>query len=699
MNPDRDHRITPEHLTRDAVVYVRQSTVKQVQDNSESTRLQMGLREKAIALGWPDPTTVDDDLGVSAGGFAQRPGFRNLLARLAMREIGIILCIDASRLSRNSKDWAHLFELCSYFGTLIADTDQIYDLSHPNDRLVLGIKGTVTEMELGLIRARLLGGMQAKAQRGELRFRLPAGYVHDPDDRIVMDPDKRVRQAIRALFDRFNRCTSARQLAMWYRDTKTVFPSRPTSKDGSVRWKVPGSRSFYNILLHPIFAGAYVWGRRVTRVEYIDGELVKRRCAGRPVEDAQVCIRDHHPAYITWERYLANRSRLSQNRPRWKMDQNQGAIREGLALLAGILRCGRCGGRIYVQYRTTGALYYCDGGHEKTSRRCGSFGAKLIDLRVGDELMRACSPLGIEAALKASEERDRDRTEAIEGARLAVEAAQYAADRAFEQFDLCDPKNRLVAESLEQRLNAKLVDLQAAKERLAEISESEESLTETQRERLLQLAKDLPEVWNHSQADPKLKKRLLRAAIYEILVIPNRKESRLEVTIHWQGGMHTKTEVPLRARPKGGKADPDLVELVGELAGELSDAEIARILNMKEITTPRGLRWTQDRVSSFRKQRRIRSARKPRGPDVLTMTEAITHLGIGHNGIVTLAKRGIISANQITEYAPWKVSKAELDSEPVQAVLKTLKETGRVPRGGGPQDQPGLFDENKGPGQ
>jgi DNA invertase Pin-like site-specific DNA recombinase len=694
MTPDGNHRVTSDHLDREAVVYVRQSTIEQVRDHSESTRIQLGLREKAIALGWANPRIIDDDLGVSAGGYAHRPGFRNLLTRVAMREIGIILCVDASRLSRNSKDWAHLFELCNYFKTLIADTEQIYDLSHPNDRMVMGIKGTVTEMELGLIRSRMRSGVEAKAHRGELQFQLPVGYVHDPEGRIVFDPDQRVQKAVLRLFERFERCTSIRQLSMWCRDTKTTFPIRGPDGKGDVRWQIPKPRTLYNHLLHPVYAGAYVWGRRTTKVEYIDGELVKRTCVSRPDGEAQVCLRDHHPGYITWERHMAIREKLAHNRPRWKMDENMGAIREGLALLAGLLRCGRCGGKVYVHYKGSSALYYCDGGEEKGSRRCAAFGSYAIDRKVSEELLRACSPLAIEAAERAVQQREAAKSAAMEAARLQLQSAEYEADHALEQFDLCDPKNRLVADTLETRLNEKLNAVKEAKERLAADSRLQDAITETQRERLAELARDLPAVWNHPKADPRLKKRLLRAAIHEIVVNADRAQRRVEVTVHWQGGAHTKSEVALPFRSTGGATDPDLTKQVGRLAAALSDAEIARILNMKGETTPRGMRWTRERVSTFRKQHGIKSGERERNGSSMTMSQAMEHLGVSHNCMLALARKGLVSPNQITDFAPWRVSKEELDSERVQAAVRLLKDTGRLPKGGSPENQPTLFDQN-----
>ena len=505
MKWDRDQRVTSEHLSRSAVVYVRQSSVAQVNENVESTRAQLGLREKAIALGWSDPAVIDDDLGISAGGYADRPGFQELLAGVAMRKVGIILCVDASRLSRNTKDWAQLFELCGHFNTLIADLEQVYDLSCSNDKLVMGIKGTVSEMELTILRNRLRSGIESKAARGELRTLLPTGYVHDPMGSIVFDLDKRVQSAITMLFDQFARSTSIRQLAMWYRDTNTLFPVKKSGKPPSTHWQVPSSSTLRHILTHPIYAGAYVWGRRHTRVDYVDEKLIKRVSQRRGLEQCRVCIRDHHPGYISWERFLEIGAKISENRPRWNMQQNQGAIREGLALLTGLLRCGQCGGLVHVRYKSDGALYFCDGGNELGTQRCLSFGSKLIDQSIGDELCRAVTPLSIQAATAAAEGQSKQRSQEIENARLQVEAAQYEADRAFEQFDLCDPKNRLVADTLEERLNEKLVALQRAKDHLEKVSQPEHRVTKEQRQRLKELARDFPSVWNHPDVDSRRK--------------------------------------------------------------------------------------------------------------------------------------------------------------------------------------------------
>ncbi len=694
MMDNRDSRITKAELSRAAMVYVRQSSPNQVRENTESTRIQLGLREKAIALGWTDPIVIDDDLGVSGSGFANRPGFQRMLASVAMKQVGIILCLDATRLSRNSRDWAHLFELCGHFGTLIADSDQIYDFSNPNDRLLLGIKGSISEMELCQIRQRLRGGLLAKAERGELVCKLPSGYVHDPDGKIIVDPDERVRAAVTTMFDQFDRCTSVRQLLIWYRDTKTLFPIAGRGMKARPVWKLPSDNSMYRLLVHPIYAGTYVYGQQVTQCEFVDGKLVKRTRRHRTPEDYRVCIPNHHQAYISSERLLANRAKIGENRARLNMDQNKGAIREGFALLPGLLRCGQCGGRLrvsYVKNREHG-FYFCDGGSVQGTARCLSFGAKSIDRQVVQELFRVVEPLAIGAAIAAADGRDREHAQELKNGKLAVEAVRYEASRAEEQFDLCDPRNRLVANTLEERWNDKLTELKQAQERLEQLSRELTELTDDERHRLHELAGNFRGVWDHPQADPKLKKRIIRSAMHEILVKHDREHQRLELTIHWQGHAHTKIHVAKRPHLEAGKTDPDVTDLIRKLAENTSDAQIARILNIQKIKSARGLKWTQQRVQNFRETHRIRRGKRAPDDESISQNEAAKYLGVSRNVLRTLARRGVIATNQVTEFAPWRISKSDLDSDQVQWLVKELKRIGRLPKGGCPDSHPSLFD-------
>jgi len=691
MNPGDQHRIAKRHLARNAIVYVRQSDPRQVRENAESTLLQRGLREKAIEMGWPMPKLVEDDLGITASGFAERPGFQWMLAQVTMRRVGIIFCIEASRLSRNSSDWAHLFELCGYFDTLVADVQQIYDVSIPNDRLVLQIKGTVAELELSSLRTRLRAGAEAKAARGELKILLPPGYVYDADEQIVVDPDERVQQAVRSMFEKFEHATSVRQLALSYRDTQSLFPIRKPKKRDVLVWALPQRYVLHKLLSHPIYAGVYARGRTQSYVDYADGKLVKRTKRILSPDEWKVCIRDHHEAYISWQQFLNNQAKLAEARPRWSKDDNRCAVREGRALLAGMLRCSQCGRKLRVIYnRKSSAMYHCDGAGPRGTNRCIAFGAKYVDQKLGEQLCQTMEPLAIEAAERAFVLEQQEREHSIEQARLRVQAAHYASERAFEQYDLADPKNRLVVDNLEKRLNEKLAEVRAAQGELERRLEKDPPLTDEQREQVRRLSLDFPRIWNHPNTPTTLRKQLLRVAIREVVV--QRDGSQLAFTVHWAGDTCTQLSVNKRATPVGSRTDPSLTALIQKLAETLDDAEIARILNMKKLSTPRGLRWTKDRVQSFRARNRIKPSNKIEDSDVMTGQQARDYLGIGYHGLMALVRRDVLHTHQVTDFAPWRIARAELDSEPVRTLVEILKATGRLPpQGGSPQDQRRLF--------
>ncbi len=695
MNPADQHRIAPQHLERSAIVYVRQSDPQQVREHTESTRLQRGLREKAISLGWSNPTLVEDDQGITASGYADRPGFQWLLTQVTLRKVGIILCIEASRLSRNSRDWAHLFEMCGYFDTLVADLQQVYDVAIPNDRLVLQIKGTVAELELSNMKTRLRAGIEAKAARGELKVLLPPGYVYDANGQLVMDPDKRVQQAVRSMFEEFGHSTSIRQLALSYRDSHTLFPVKKPGKDGVLVWELPKPALLHKLISHPIFAGVYARGRTHSFVDYVDGKLRKRVRRIHSPEEWRVCIKDHHEPYVSWEQYEGNLAKLAEARPRWPMSDHRGAVREGPALLAGLVRCGHCGRKLRVVYnKKSTAQYYCDGSGPRNVQRCLSFGSKLVDENIGQQLCRVVEPLAIEAAYEAYEREQREHEQAVAQARLRVQSAQYAADRAFEQYDLADPKNRLVVDNLEKRLNEKLAELQAAQAHLEHRHENDKPLTEEQRRQIHHLARDFPRLWSHPDTPATLRKQLLRTAIREVIVTHNSESQQLEVTIHWEGDACTQLIVKKRATPMGSRADGSLIELVTKLCPSLGDGEIARILNMKKLPTPRGLSWTMDRVERFRAHHGIRKPKHTTGEDVLTGQQARQYLGIGYNGLLALIRRGVVHTHQVTDFAPWRIPRAELDSEEVQKLVRILKMNGRCPAGGrSPDAQESLFSE------
>jgi len=462
-------------------------------------------------------------------------------------------------------------------------------------------------------------------------------------------------------------------------------------KNRPVEWRIPTFFALLKLITHPIYAGVYVYGRHRMRVELVGGRLVKRREDPVAPEAARVFIPDHHEAYITWEQYKANQARIGEARPRWSMQQNQGAIRDGLALLTGVLRCGHCGGLVRVAYKRESAHYYCNGGLPDGSQRCLSFGSKAIDHTVSEQLCEVLKPHAVAAAVQAFDIDIKERSQATEQARLAVQAAKYEADRALEQYDLVDPRNRLVAANLEARLNDRLESLQSAKAHLETCEKACVPLSPEQVDRLHKLSQDFPSAWNDPNAPFGLKKRILRAVVREIIV-SSPQPSTLKAVIHWQGGCHTEILVPKRVRQPGSKADAKLVDLVRLLAQTLDDVQITRILNLKKLTTPRGLRWSMDRVVAFRKQHAISMGGQVQDDGVLSSDQAAALLGISRNGIVGLAREGYLTIHQVTDYAPCRLLRAEVESEETRKAVEMIKKTGHVPpRRGCPDQQVALF--------
>lgn len=381
-------RITADHMKRAAIVYVRQSSLEQVRSHTESTRLQMGLRDKAIAFGWPEPVTILDDLGISAGGFAHRAGFQHVAAEVSLGHVGIILCFEASRLSRNSKDWAQLFEICGYLNTLVADLDQVYDLAVPNDRLILGVKGSVSEYELSLFRQRSQEAIVAKAKRGALTFTLPAGLSWTADGTIELHPDRRVQHAIRLVLDKLSELGSVRQVLMWLHDEHVSLPTLESERPRAITWRPPTYRMVLSIVRSPLYAGAYAFGRRESRTRVVDGRATRTPGHAKPLARWTSLIRDHHPGYLSWDEFERNQRRLEDN-AHMKGTIVRKAGRGGRCLLTGLLRCARCGRMLHVVYGRGGyARYECrQANRAHAAPRCIGFSARRPDETVTAEIL------------------------------------------------------------------------------------------------------------------------------------------------------------------------------------------------------------------------------------------------------------------------------------------------------------------------
>ncbi|HEU4905376.1 MAG TPA: recombinase family protein [Solirubrobacterales bacterium] len=655
-------KVTEAHRRRRAVVYVRQSTLQQVERNTESAARQYALKERARELGWAEEViaVVDEDTGRSGASSQKRMGFKELVAEVGLGKVGVVLALEISRLARSSADWHHLLDLCAMTATLIADAEGVYSPADFNDRLLLGLKGTMSEAELHLIRARLNGGIRNKAERGELRLALPVGLDRDEDDRIVLCPDEQVRHAIERVFTLWRRLGSARQVVIELVAEGQKMPRR-TVGQRRIRWVRASYGAVHDFLTNPAYGGAFVFGRK-RQEKRLDSEgNVKVRTVEVPMEEWSVCIPDHHPGYVSWDEYLATRKRLRANvRPR---GEGGGAAREGGALLQGILRCGRCGRRMQVGYAGTDGKvrrYSCVRGHvlHATESTCQSLGGGRLDKAVAEAFLEAVTPAGIEATAGAIRELEDQHAERLAGQRLALERAEYEAERARRQFDACEPEHRLVARNLEQDLEQALGSVERERGKLAALEQARPApLTDEEREGLAQLARELPRLWEASTTTARDRKELLRALIAEVVVTCHSEERRADVEVAWEGGARTELSVKLNARgPERRKLSEDSIELIGRLAQHQADWQIAAILNRQGRRTGTGLPFTQARVRSARQRAGISAAPAPDpDSDVVTIEEAANQLEVSTATIRRWLADGLLPAEQVTPGAPWRI--------------------------------------------
>jgi DNA invertase Pin-like site-specific DNA recombinase len=667
------NKITAEHLARGAFVYVRQSTAYQVVNNLESQRRQYGLVERARQLGWDDVQLVDDDLGKSGGGTV-RPGFEKLLAAICEGRVGAVISLEASRLARNGRDWHTLLEFCGLVGTLIVDEEAIYDPRSPNDRLLLGMKGTMSEMELSVFRQRSVEAMRQKARRGELHLTVAVGYVKTDDDRIEKEPDLRVRDGILLVFRKFAELQSIRQVLLWFSGENVLVPSvvqgpgrRP------IEWKAPVYHTLHHMLTNPVYAGSYAYGRRGTRVTIEGGrKRVMRDALRRNWRDWEVLIHDHHEGYITWVEFERNQHLIADN-ANGKSYLGRGSIRRGEALLPGLFRCARCGRRLHIHYTGKGGntqRYVCRGAFSaKAVGSCIGFGGMRVDRAVAQEVLDRLQPLGIEAALATMEtqgQHHRDKRQQIEN---AIQQAQYEAARARRQYDAVDPDNRLVAGELERRWNEKLVQLRDHEVQLEALTHTQDAVTLSAEDRakLMTLGKDLAKAWNSPGASIETRKKIIRLLVKEIIV--DVVADTLALIIHWQGGDHTQMTVK---KNKIGQTrwtvEADVVDLVRVLARQLPDLAIAAILNRSGKLTGRGSNWTRSHVCSLRKINGIpvyrEGERVERGE--VTLDEAAVILKISRATGYRMISNGALAARQLCTGAPWIIQLSDLQQDSVR---------------------------------
>jgi DNA invertase Pin-like site-specific DNA recombinase len=658
-------KVKPTHTQRAAVIYVRQSNPAQVQHNRESTERQYELVQRALDLGWRQEqiTLVDDDLGVSADGIAKRAGFAQLTADVALLKVGIVVGIEVSRLARNNANWYRLLDLCGITDTLLADTDGIYHPGLFNDRLLLGLKGTMSEAELHILRERLDGGIRHKAARGALRRGLPVGLVWgDKEGEIRFHPDEAVTSALRAVFTRFAEVGSARQVWLWFRAEGLSLPLQAYGVP-DLRWVTPTYTAIHKVLTSPVYAGAYVYGKtRAERFVAADG-TIQRRIRRLPRAEWAVLILDHHEGFIDWATYEANQTRLATNvHP--APHQAGGAVREGPALLQGLATCGHCGRRLHTHYQGRHAApgYHCSGKDLVEGRGvyCLNIGGLQIDAAVTTAFLTALTPAALDATLVAAQQLDADHDTALAQWRLALERTRYEAERAERRYRAVEPENRLVARGLEADWERRLRELEQAQRELADReSRRPRALGPADTERLRALGDDLRRVWTAPTTTARDKKELLRALLEDVVIAVERSEARADLTLRWRGGTVTTLEVNLpHSNPPRIHTDEDSLALIRRLAPHYPDAVIAGILNRQGRRTARGERFTAPHVGNLRRYRRIPRCEPPAECSdgaLVTIKTAAAILGVAPSTLHRWLIAGIIVGEQLTPGAPWRI--------------------------------------------
>jgi DNA invertase Pin-like site-specific DNA recombinase len=540
-------KIRPTHLHRIAYVYVRQSSHHQVRYHHESQRRQYALADRARALGFGQVIIIDEDLGRSGAGLQERPGFGQLLAAVCQGSVGVVVALEASRLARNNRDWHHLVDLCALTETLLMDDDGVYDPRQLNDRLVLGMKGSMAEYELGLMRQRAREAFEQKIRRGHVMWEVPVGIVHTEDQRLEKIADRQVQQALDGVFKKFRELGSARQTMLWYRDAQLPLPEvHPGTAGHDILWQLPSGHRIHQMLTNPCYAGALVYGRTETQTVIEDGRARQSTRRKKPLEQWRIVLLEQHPGYISWDMFLQNQQLLEANRA-MPVEAAGGAAKRGPALLSGLLRCGRCGRKLQVVYSgTTGRVprYVCRGGRvDRGSSSCLTVGGLRVDQAVTAAVLEALQPAGIQAAFLALDRVETAHDTQRQALELALEKARYEVQRARRQYDRVDPDNRLVAGELERRWNDALVRVAEVEAQLATLASRRITLSDEQRHQLLTLGQDLAAVWEHPAASAALKKRILRTVLHEILIDTLQEPPEHILQLHWHGGVHTELRV------------------------------------------------------------------------------------------------------------------------------------------------------------
>jgi DNA invertase Pin-like site-specific DNA recombinase len=640
-------KVTSAHLERDAYLYIRQSTPRQVIENTESTRRQYALRDQARIYGWPLERihVIDSDQGKTGSQAKIRDGFQQLVSEVALGKAGIVMGLEVSRLARNSADWQRLIELCALSSTLILDQDGTYDPTSFNDRLLLGLKGTMSEVELHTLKARMRGGVLNKARRGELEMPTPVGLIYQADGALTLDPDSEVQAALRLVFDTFERTGSALQTLRWFIGQGLCFPRRIRVGDnkGELLWATPRHSRFLQVLHNPRYAGAFVYGRTRTRRKP-DG---KTTVANVAQAEWQYVIPEMHVGYISWERFLANQKRLAQNALNFGPDRRLGPAREGPALLQGRVLCGLCGERMSVHYNQEHHVivptYVCQEDSVRLAARvCQSVPGKTVDQAINALLLELMTPMTMEVAFAVQQEIEARVAETDALRRRQLERARYKAELARRRYMKADPDNRLVVDSLEAEWNDKLRAHVAAQEDYERQSAKERRLIDAEtRQKLLSLAEDFPRIWNDPNVPPKERKRILRLLIDDVTLV---KADTITAHVRLRGGA-TRTLTLVRPLPIAQirKTKPEIISAVDRLLDSYCDCEVADILNQRGYRTSDNLPFTLKKVEWIREAHRLKSRhQRLRAKGLLTANEIGKQLGVSLNTIHRWGWQGIL---------------------------------------------------------